>query len=238
MIKIYLPDINNKFYNNIRLIKIKDLIIEAVSFNNIYRLNDMHRADIYIFDGDSISNEISQFISEFGPVNNKIYIYHNYLPNKDVIRYIKQATHIVNKDFYDEFKMYNNIIKLPENLINKDIYYNKNNIRSNNAIYFLDLETSIPKSLDPFLYPNKSDYRILLFNNHNIRHVQNMGLLSEYDKAEVLNESTYFIVNKQYATEAVACGCRLLSIEDLKEINHQQYTDNVVTYQDFIKGII
>ena len=46
-------------------------------------------------------------------------------------------------------------------------------------------------------------------------------MVSEQDKAEILNESEYFIVDQEryYYHEALVCGCKLLDMSDINTEN-------------------
>ena len=51
----------------------------------------------------------------------------------------------------------------------------------------MDIDQDIPDNISKYLYPN-SKLPIRMFNNSNILHYQNLGLLTEQDKAEVLKK--------------------------------------------------
>lgn len=137
-------------------------------------------------------------------------------------------------------------------LLNDQIYYQMNN---KNKIYkiavLLDNITKIPDHLNDILYPNMIN-PIVLFNNANIVHPQNLGLLpSEQDKNIILN--TYYgciSFDNLYLSEANACGCVHIDgnedniLEIIKQVlagSSDKKTikkNKVKTYQKFLKDIL
>lgn len=209
--------------------------------SNIYRTHANVSASAYIFDSSQINSEIIQFAIEHTDLGFKIFIYHgkNRL-NKDCLRYLKQAYHLVEDEITDNIK-YANIINIPKFIINDSIFYNTKQSKIDRKIYFLDDDISIPDCLQSRLYPSTND-RILMFNNSNLKHNQNLGFLSEHDKAKLLNTSKYFICNalSSYATEAYVCGCEIIDCESFEK--HKVITEleesTIVSYKNFIEKII
>lgn len=239
MTKIYLPNIDNKFFNNLRLINIPGVRIYSGDANNIYKTHSKIAADIYIFDSRQINNEIIQFSIEYTDLNTKIFIYHSHNHiNKHSLRFLKQVKHLVENSPDDNFT-YDNLIHIPKFIINKNIYYNTNSEKLDRKIYFLDNDTEIPESLTKKLYPKSKD-KILMFNNHKLPHAQNMGFLPEEDKSKILNTSKYFICNSQndYAIEAFVCGCEVLDCENLSRNpigDTSKIEEHTVSYEQFVK---
>lgn len=240
MIKIYLPNLDNKFINNIKFINDNNFQFYLGDGQDIYRIHKRIMPSIYVFSGIHITNDIFEFISEYGDIEAKIYIYHNHNEyNKDTIRYIKKAKHLIDSYIYNDYKNYSNTIEIPNNLINNYIYFNRNEPKQDITAYFLDNDKNIPESIANRLYPKTKD-KIWLFNSRNIKHIQNLGLLTtEQDKSYILNKCKYFIPNKylDYAVEAVACGCNLLSLEDMSDITTEFVAHNTdtISYVDFLK---
>lgn len=243
MIKIYLPKLNYKFYNNIRILNDNNISIFSGDGIDIYKVHNNLKAHIYIFDGYIITNEITEFISEYYNSGIKFYIYHDsfYTINKDAIKYIKLAKHLLYTKEYQEFNKYSNTIQIPTNLINDHIFFNKQKFRNDFTAYFLDKDNEIPPPISNKLYPITKN-KILLFNNNHIKHMQNLGLVSEYDKADILNEAGYFIPNKyhDYAIEAVACGCEVIDLNSNETLTEKYINqlNNKITYIDFLKSCI
>jgi len=181
-----------------------------------------------------IDNEIQQFIAEFFQTI-KIFIYHDRKPNLDLINSYKSAAkHIVNND-----KIISNTIQLPR-LINDQLFLNKELAKNDDIVCFLEYRNEIPPTLNDLLYP-KAKHHIKLFNSPYIKHVQNLGLISESEKADILQLSKYYLPvddSDEYIAEAVACGCSILNNlnlqikdMDIDLLSHQ-------TYASFVKELI
>lgn len=163
-----------------------------------------------------------------------------------------------NKDINNFLKLYDDKAKLIiENkkynkLLNDKIYYPISGIKKIYKIaVFLDNVKKIPDNLNNILYPNMIN-PIVMFNNQNIVHPQNLGLLSsESDKNIILN--TYYgclSFDNLYLSEANACGCVHLDgntdnmLEMIKEIlsgssvKKTEKKNKVKTYQKFLKDLL
>jgi len=239
MIKIFLPEINNKFYNAMQNLRDDRYMTYSIHPVDIYNIHYQINADVYIFDASYVSNEILQFINEYSEVSVKTYIYHSYTSlNKDMLKYIKKSKHIVPYNLFEEYKVYKNIIQFPEYIINDKIFYKSNfEQRIDRVAYFLDSDNEIPTNIQNNLYPNTKDSKLLLFNNSKISHPQNLGLLSELDKAKILNEYQYFMCNKynEYIAEAITCGCDLVD-NNLNKVEKDNL--DITTFQKFIRDIL
>jgi hypothetical protein len=135
-------------------------------------------------------------------------------------------------------------------LVNDKIYTNQNQLnRLNKVAIFLDNLKTIPKNLEKILYPHMIN-PIHMFNNSNIRHPQNLGILSnEFEKNEILNNYKICISwNNLYKSESHLCGCSHIDgesenlLEEIKNnlenniINNKDYT--YMTYEKFLKDIL
>ena len=214
MIRIFLQKQNNKFYDNICLLKDPDIGITTGTAENIYLVHQRGVFDTYIFMSSMITREIAQFISEYGIGSpSKIFIYHDSKEiNQDVIKYITLGKHIMVKPPH---KVRHMSVVLPQNLLNNEIFYRTEAIKKYKACYFLDRDSSIPEQIQNSKFP------IMIFNNQALPHYYNLGMVSEQDKAEILNESEYFIVDQEryYYHEALVCGCKLLDMSDINTEN-------------------
>jgi hypothetical protein len=239
MKKIFLPNINNKFYNNIRYLSNNILRVFSSDPVDIYKIHEKISADIYIFDSSYISSELVQFMSEYSDLTIKAFVYHGSEDlEKDIIRYMKKCRHIIPNKKFNEFSMYKNVVQFPKYVINENISYKQNiDIKIDKAVYFLDNDNSIPKIIYDNLYPNKKNSNILLFNNNRIPHHQNLGMLTELDKADILSRYKYYICdkNREYAAEAYKCGCTVLDHDFSEMVIHDH---DIETLGEFIKKII
>jgi hypothetical protein len=220
MNKLLVQNLNTKFINNIKLSKCKDydqLVIDTS--NQLYKIYYSYRFTHAIFVDSLLKDEEIQFINEF---SGKVicYIYSN--QNNTLTNCFSQK-----------------VSNIPT-LVNNDIFYNQNCTKQENIVSFLDNIDSLPTSINSYLYPN-SKLSIKLFNNSNIIHPQNLGLLSEQDKALLLQQNMYYLaINDYYVAEAWACGCTVLVIEDLESLTPSKYkhSKNFQSYSNFLKVLL
>ena len=244
MKKVLVQKTDNKFVNNISHVNNVDLNVVDIS-NRLYEIFYFFKPDAAIFMASKINTtETNQFIEEFQNTI-KCFIYHDEENlNKRLLKSYNNTYHLIedkkNKKIKEnpEYK----IIKVPK-LLNKDIY-NKNNSENKNEdiVCFLDNVDRLPENIAKILYPS-SLLKIKLFNNTSIKHHQNLGILTELDRAEVLKKSQYFLsIEDHYRNEALACGCAIVSPEDLINNNLTKSYDfnesHIETYTNFIEKIL
>lgn len=103
----------------------------------------------------------------------------------------------------------NNVLSY-QYLYDNEIFYNMDSERQEKILVILnDQDNSI---IEPILYPN-SDTRLVLINNPNFKHPQNIGLADGPDLAILFNQFTHLIdLTNSHTAEAQACGIKNLSI--------------------------
>lgn len=222
--KIFIQPARDKFIDNCIPIRNSNFTIESQSINkNIYKIHHHQKCSHYIFVDKLLDNELLQFIND-NYKSLKIYIYHLQTINDHLIQSLGNKV--------------NHILELPA-LYNPEIYYNTNKPKEYQIVGFLDNTTSIPERLNQYLYPN-SKLPIRLFNHPGFKHPQNLGLLLEENKAEILNKSEHcLILNKNdYVIESKLCNCTPLDISELSTLKAEIYSsftsDKAQTYEDFI----
>lgn len=178
-----------------------------------------------------MTNEIYQYIVEFNS-SKKIVLYHDSI-NKDIIDNL--GTYCINIGQRSDTS---SIIEIPS-LINKHIFFNMNKQRNKYIPCFIDKESDINNDLFSVLYPNKK-FNIRLFGPSSVKHQQNVGLLSEQDRAEVLNEAeSCLLLDDSYLLEAVSCGTKILRPKDGQLIEDKiLLPDNIETYSQFLDRIL
>lgn len=233
--KLLVQYANNKFINNIANTDIGDIAIDTVNVSgNLYQMYYNRHWSHAIFVESIVTNEILQFVSEFFQTV-KIYIYHDKTPNIDFIKtYGSSIKHLVRETVKSD------LCKKVPNLLNKQIFYDKNQQKDDSIICFLD---NIPndvviEKLKNVLYPATKS-KIKLFNSSSLKHHQNLGHLSEKDRAYVLQKSLAYIpISDEYLPEAVACGCQILdtNLNQIKIDNN--YLSDYISYDTYIKELI
>jgi hypothetical protein len=67
------------------------------------------------------------------------------------------------------------------------------------------------KYLKEILYPKEKELQIVLFNNPEYKHIQNIGIFNEADLNHILNTFGYFMdLDDEFTTEAHVVGCKVL----------------------------
>jgi len=232
-----------KFMNN--LLFLNNTSIRISVFNNdndLYKTYFAVKPDVIFLSSVHLTTNTRQFIEDVQD-STKIFIYH--FDSKDsyleIIKYLDLNNLNVKHILHDQI---DNSIIIPNNLINTSIF-NKNNIsdnRLNKIVCFLDGFKEIPSSINSYLYPNNNT-PILLFNNPTIQHPQNLGILAEPTKAELLKSYKYYLSCgslNDYSNEAIACGCCVLTTEDLgsyENKNTNNINNDYITYEEFLTGI-
>jgi len=242
MKSILIQQSNNKFLQNCSLVSFDDIsIIDIDIKNNLYQTFFRHKPYSCLFSANMISQEIIQFCEDYHAQTNIYFFvsdnatYHN-LKNRlsvDSIKYIG----------------YNNLtdLSIPDNLINSQIFYHSDVLKQPAVVCFMDGLDTIPQDLMDILYPS-TKIPIKLFNCPSIKHYQNLGFLNEKDKAEVLQNSTYYLdmgqpIEYSYHKESIACGCITISIEDIKNDSYlskiyKPMDIPLISYNHFLKDTL
>jgi hypothetical protein len=235
MNKILIQNLNDKFINNIALCNSTDgdkIIVDTRG--SLYKLYYQYQFTHVIFVDSLINQESIQFIQEFGQ-QITVYIYKNSqttnYENIQNIRGVLSYTKLNNT--------HHRVITIPT-LVNHDLYYKNETLNKKDQIVsFIEHITTIPEPLQDYLYP-KTKLAIKLFNNPEIIHPQNLGLLSERDKAILLQNSKYYLaITEDYVAEAWACGCSVLLVDELHNCEPKQYkyAKSFQSYANFLKGL-
>lgn len=235
MNKLLIQNLNDKFINNLSLSQTDfcDIITTDIS-NTLYQLYYQNKFTHIIFIDSLLNHESLQFIDEFGS-DVVVYIYKN--STSDNYRQTKKIAGILS--YTKENDSYKTI-KIPT-LVNHELYNTNQPINKiHQIVSFLDKTSKIPEDLQNYLYPQKN-LPIKLFNNSDIIHPQNLGLLSERDKALLLQESRYYLATtEEYVAEAWACGCEVLTVDELETCEPSVYKNSKTfqSYTNFLKGLI
>lgn len=238
--KIFVDYKNNRFINGLVGSDQNDLqIVHAQVNKNIYNIYYSLNFNYCIFNLSSLDNEVAQFISEYSS-KIKTFIYfdiHNYTDTGLIDAFKDNIYYLVPENTYSNYANYANVIKINTNLVNKNIFRIDDNVdRDPDAIcVFLDLFESIPEQLMDKLYP-KTKTKIIMYNNPKIKHAQNVGPLSEVDRAYVLNRSSYFVnYSDHYIYEAICCGCKILDINNIDTQHCVALNENITSYDNLLK---
>lgn len=240
MNKIFIQKQDSKFINN-TILCLEHLGQDIISIDinsDLYRTYHHYSFNSAIFLASKINNEIAQFISEFY-TKIKCFIYHDIENHEAISSFGVAVRHFSHLD-------QSNTVKIPK-MINPWLFYQDPTITRKTGSYavFLEGAKDIPEQLANVLYPN-TNLHINLFNSVHFQHPLNLGHISEYDKARILNTYEFFInINQQYDAEAVACGAKVINIQDLPKIlnsnsktkrkNKNTIKENIKSYEEFLK---
>lgn len=235
---LLVQNFNTKFIKNTIYSTIDDTtIINADVDNNLYKIYYRYKFTHIIFAAPLLSTEIIQFISDFSETV-KIFLYHDtFVDDAASALSDTNITHIVN-DNYTNNKY--NIININPYIINTNLF-NKNgqrDIRHNCILGFLDNYNFIPHHLNNYLYP-KTKLPIKIFNAVNSQHHQNLGLVNDIEKSQLLKSNKYYLsldYEKDYSIEAQACGAIIVQPDQLSDLNNVSYTDHpeIMDHKQFI----
>ena len=229
--KLFIQEFDDKFINNLSLIEHQNITIVNDSIhNNLYLVHYKYGFDAYVFVSSLLTDEIYQYILEFNK-SKHIILYHDII-NQQAIDSV--APHCVNISSLDM----NSVIKIPP-LINDHIFFNTNKQRNKYLSCFIDNIEILNEDLLSVLYPNKK-FNIRLFGSSSIRHPQNLGLLSEQDKSEVLNGSEGFLlIDDLYLPEALSCGTKIFRSKQGELVEDKvNMIMNTETYAQFLTRIL
>jgi hypothetical protein len=235
---LLVQNFNTKFIKNTIYSNIDDTtVINTDVDNNLYKIYYRYNFTHIIFAAALLSTEIIQFISDFSE-SVKVFLYHDtFVDDAANILSDTNITHIVN-DNYTNDKY--NIININPYIINTNLF-NKNrqsDIRNNCIIGFLDNYNFIPHNLNNYLYP-KTKLPIKIFNAVNSPHHQNLGLVNDIEKSQLLKSNKYYLsldYEKDYSIEAQACGAIIVGPDQLSDLNNVSYTDHpeIMDHKQFI----
>lgn len=229
---------NNKFNNNIIAYQ-QDIRFLEIDYPeiNIYKHYYLHNKDIqkYIINASKMSEEIISFIQEFNEIIDFI-IYFDIISEE----LYKLLSPIIKKSIVDHNIDLQDSIKLPQYIINDILYTDMVPCdKIDQMVYFIDKDTEIPLGLQSALYPN-TNLKIKMFNSIHVKHPQNLGLINELDKKNILNESSvYCYSNTDYIAEALVCGCKALDVSESFNLEEAYYPKiEYTTYGKFLKDNI
>lgn len=206
--RLFVQNIDNKFITNLIASSSPNIQIMGGNVsNNLYKIHYNYKFDAYVFVLSLITPEIYQFINEFY-TEHRMIIYQDISENLEIIEKIKDKIICLTEDDNLDYG-----IKIPV-LINDKLFFDHNKTHRLDAIAcFIEEKSESIKKLEKILYPNSKD-KIHIFSK-SLDHPQNLGPVSEQEKAEILNYyKNYLSIDNYYEAEALSCGANLISIDD------------------------
>jgi len=233
--KIFIQYTDNRFISNLVLNQIPGLdLLSGVCKNSLYKIHHQFNPNSYVFSVTNIDTEIRQFIEEYDN-QVKIFIYHDTFTDQyhDSVSMFPRCTHLSHQKISQ-----NNVVIIPD-LLNQNIFHNLQLARNDSILFFMDDMMRMPENLSSILYP-KSKIKLKMFGGYT-SHNQNLGTVTEREKATLLNKNKYYLsINGYYESEAIACGCEIYTLNDLLENKSPQIPKQLkpIEYSDFIISIL
>lgn len=194
------------------------------------------KPDIILYPGVEYTQEIHNFIVQ----NNK---------KVQIILYIDRPVQPVDlfkfwSDTGCKILSYNRSGSIADNLLECETFYDDsifttlpNLTRNTKIAVSLSIDNNKNNALlENMLYPNQKEYNLVLFNNPEFKHPQNIGIYNEPDLNYILNTFGYFIdMDQEFVLEAAVCGIKNLDINHSNIIDalmNQQYIKQTLTDQN------
>lgn len=178
---------------------------------NLFDAAYLFKPTIALFPALEYTQEVHNFIAQANNV--KIFLYVDIeIPQKELVDFWNANCKCIVK---------NNTEKSITNKLSFDHIYDDNvftnlNMKRNNKIA-VSLSGDMDKNhkiLDGSLYPNFKDKPIVLFNNPQFEHPQNIGIYNEPDLNYVLNTYELFVdIDNEFNIETNVCGIPKLDIQ-------------------------
>lgn len=244
--------IDSKFFNDIALAQDNDLTIYAHNIENqLYKLYSKIKPKFLFVNIFELNEEINQFAIEY---EHECVVF-CYCPNTNYYQYdvnFNADAEIVYLCYQDDLIPNRRCLTIPKNIVNKrHLSYLLDQPKDNNIVCFLDgIHTENKQKLISLLYPNNKDFNIRLFNDTNLQHPQNLGIVSHIDKLELLAKNKYVICNQgyEYYYESIFLSCKPIHIEKIGDnlsetINRIEQTklndiNNIHSFEDFFKEMV
>lgn len=208
----------------------------------------------YVFQPKNILLQIEEYSNEFhtfshdSSINTNIFlsIENNKINFDTYLQILQQIKNtkikIIAPDAFIKFLEEKNIpttnVIEYHNLYNKNIFFNTSSNRNNKILCILSMDSNCLSKIEKYLYP-KSKLPIVMVNNPEIKHDQNIGLLFDSDMCEALNTFGSIIdFTESYDAEIKICGIPKYSINDLdnlENIKPELLTIETVEVEQFIQ---
>ena len=176
---------------------------------------------------DAIDNNALNFIQDHGD-KCKIYVdITSATVSSEHLKNLNNITYLSNSFCND-----NNHIDVSE-FINYSVFRPEEKEKKNILAIFLNSSIVVPDSIEKNLQKNNLKFQVRLFDNKNIKHNYNIGLVSEKEKAKILNTYKYYIsLNNNYINEAKICGATLLDPETFRPVQTENKSQPITNFID------
>lgn len=175
-------------------------------FDNAY----VFKPDIFIFPAMEYTQEIHNFVND--TQNIRVFLYlDTEVPQKELVDFWNAKCQcIINGDFEPALSK---SLRL-KNIYDDNVFYDMEMERNDKIAVSLsgDMDKN-NHALKNVLYPEYKNKKIVLFNNPQFQHVQNIGIYNEPDLNYVMNTYAAFVdIDNEFAIEADVCKIPKLDI--------------------------
>lgn len=177
--------------------------------------------DMIIWSTSRYDQEFHEFLSEYQ--NCKVLLYEDAIISQEDLVPILNAYE--NLFFVSNREIWKRRLATVDKLYDDQIFFNKNLHRNNKYLVMLSSDNDKNKSiLQPILYPNNIDKKIVAIGNPGFDNPTNIGISGYEFLPELFNEFSYLIdIESNYHLEAYNCGMNILDNENLQ----QSIDDNI-----------
>jgi hypothetical protein len=176
--------------------------------NKIFDVSYVKKPSILLFPISEYTQEIHTFISEKYQNTKPVIVIDRSVSQPELLGFLQQS---VSSNFIvDSQTQHNPAPALSYDYLYDDLIFHKlNNIERNTKIA-VSLSADNEKNhkyLDQYLFPNNRISGLVLFNNPEFKHPQNIGICNEPDLNFILNTYSYYVdMDNEVGVEAAACN--------------------------------
>lgn len=230
----------------IRHLKKQTECLVAQMHDQVYDTIYTTKANIIIYPISEYTQEIHNYIVD--EANKKVslvlYIDRN-IEQKELLDFLTKNTatkYIIPKNI--GYNLDSRCL-IHENMYDNHIYSQMNMQESRNnkvAVLMSSEDDRNHEYLDSQLFPYKNKYPIVLLNNPNFKHDQNIGICNEIDLNFILNKYSYLVdLDKEFFIEAKISNIPIvdtsLSIQDsIDQMKFIPYVDTAIDCETFVKN--
>jgi hypothetical protein len=201
--------------------------------NKIFDLGYLTKPNILIFPMSEYTQEIHNYISEKSSSIKVILFVDMKIPQPDLLDHLAKNNCYFIVDSKTGYNLINSIQY--DHIYDDDIFTNIDvGDRNDKVAVSLSIDNEKnTKLLKNILYPHITKYPLVLFNNPEFKHEQNIGLYNEPDLNYILNKFSYFMdLDQEFLIEAKVCGISVLNESDntdasIDNKNYNTIFDNI-----------
>lgn len=214
--RVYLPVLHELSNNNI--------LVAGSLHESIFDLYHRHKPDLVILPIYEYTNEFHEFVDTFKDKTD-IILFCGEVKHNELYQYCdnNNIKRIIQSDSDDS-----NLVLSYKYLYDPNIFKNMNSTRVDKILTVLSSDNNYNHHiLDQLLYPNPG-YPIVLINNQDFNHPQNIGTAGTSDMSILMNKYSYLLdLSGLFYIESQACGINNIIVDDKVSAN----INNRICYQ-------